>query len=138
MATASLTRRIAFTATHRYWRPDWSEAENRKAFGTYAAAHEHTYTCEVTVDGTIEPDTGMAVDLTRLDRALEIEVRQRFDGRAIHRDVPPFAGNALQPTCENLARFIFERMADTLGSSARLRRVVVAEDPTLWACFEGP
>ena len=40
------------------------------------------------------------------------------------------------PTGENLARFICERVQDSLGSAARVTRVVVAEDLTLSTTYE--
>jgi hypothetical protein len=32
-----LTRRVTFDAAHRYWRADWSDDENRRVFGCWAA-----------------------------------------------------------------------------------------------------
>ena len=61
----SLTRRVTFTATHRYWRSDWSAERNATLFGAAAIAHAHDYLCDVTVSGPIDADTGMIVDLGR-------------------------------------------------------------------------
>jgi 6-pyruvoyltetrahydropterin/6-carboxytetrahydropterin synthase len=135
MPTASLTRRVAFAAAHRYRRPDWSDERNAAVFGQCANQHfhGHGYTCDVTVTGPIDEETGMVVDLGLLDRVLATEVRERFDHRNINLEVPEFAEGTQVPTGENLARFIFERVQAALGTAARVTRVVVREDETLSA-----
>ena len=139
MPVASLTRRATFAAAHRYRRPEWSDEQNEAAFGPCARSsfHGHGYTCDVTVRGRIDDDTGMVVDLGRLDRVLAVEVRDRFDHRNISLDVPEFADGRLVPTGENLARFIFDRVQQALGDSVAVTRVTVAEDQTLSATYEG-
>ena len=137
MPAASLTRRVRFAAAHRYRRPEWSDARNTEVFGACAnpSFHGHSYVCDVTVRGEIDPDTGFAVDLAALDRALASEVVARFDHRNINTDVPEFADGRLIPTGENLARFIFDRVQATLGGKIAVVRVRVAEDDTLGAAY---
>lgn len=135
MPNAYLTRRVAFAAAHRYRLPDWSEARNAEVFGACANPHfhGHSYVCDVTVRGPIDERTGMLVDLGVLDRVLAEEVRARFDHRNINVEVPEFADGRMVPTGENLARFIFERVQRSLGSSVTVTSVTVAEDDTLRA-----
>jgi 6-pyruvoyltetrahydropterin/6-carboxytetrahydropterin synthase len=133
-----LTRRISFAAAHRYRIAEWSDARNEATFGACSRVsyHGHSYTCDVTVSGTVDPLTGFAVDLGQLDAVLQSEVRDRFDHRNINVDVPEFADGKLMPTGENLARFISERVQAALGAASRVTRVVVAEDATLSATYE--
>jgi 6-pyruvoyltetrahydropterin/6-carboxytetrahydropterin synthase len=133
-----LTRRVTFAAAHRYRRADWSDERNEQVFGLCAreSYHGHSYVCDVTVTGPIDPETGMVVDLGLLDRVLATEVRERFDHRNVNLDVPEFADGRLMPTGEELARFIFGRVQTGLGSAARVVRVTVAEDATLSATYE--
>lgn len=133
MASALLTRRVTFAAAHRYRRPEWSDEENERVFGLCARPnfHGHSYVCDVTVRGEIDPRTGMLVDVAKLDGVLALEVRDRFDHRNINLDIPEFAEGKLVPTGENLARFIFERVRAALGRSVQVTEVTVAEDPTL-------
>jgi 6-pyruvoyltetrahydropterin/6-carboxytetrahydropterin synthase len=133
----SLTRRVRFTATHRYWRSDWSDERNEQLFGAATVPHAHDYACDVTVRGRIDDETGMLIDLGMLDGTLDREVRARFHGKSISLQLPEFADGKLIPTCENLARFIFERLGASLGGSARLASVIVREDETISAEFTG-
>jgi 6-pyruvoyltetrahydropterin/6-carboxytetrahydropterin synthase len=139
MPRATLTRRVLFAAAHRYRRADWTDAENAEVFGACANPnfHGHSYTCDVTVTGPIDEETGFLVDLAFLDDILMREVRARFDHKNINLDVPEFADGALIPTGENLARFISERVDAALAhTSARVSCVLLAEDATLSSSWE--
>lgn len=133
MPTCTLTRRITFAAAHRYRRPEWSDAQNEATFGPCAWPnfHGHSYTCDVTVTGPIDPMTGFVVDLGVLDDVLRREVYDRFDHRNLNLDVPEFAEGETIPSGENLAKLIFERVQGTLGARARVVSVTIAEDSTL-------
>lgn len=133
-----LTRRVAFAAAHRYRIADWSDERNAAVFGLCARPnyHGHSYVCDVTVTGEIDPVTGFIVDLGLLDEVLQREVRARFDHSNINLDVPEFADGGLMPTGEELARFICRRVQTALGARARVTRVSVAEDATLSAAYE--
>ena len=97
--------------------------------------HGHSYVCDVTVTGTLDPATGFIVDLGLLDRVLATEVRERFDHRNINLDIPEFADGKLVPTGEELARFICDHVQRALGDAARVTEVTIAEDQTLRAIF---
>ena len=133
-----LTRRVTFAAAHRYRVPGWSDERNEATFGLCSrpSYHGHSYVCDVTVTGELDPVTGFVVDLGLLDTVLQREVRERLDHRNINMDVPEFADGRLMPTGENLARFIAERVQGGLGVAARVTRVVVAEDSTLSTTYE--
>ena len=134
METVFLTRRVTFDAEHRYHHPDWSSTENARVFGAANAAyHGHTYTCSVTVSGQVDPVSGMLVDLRVLDGILDREVVQRFHQKRINDDVPEFRNGRIAPTGENMARFIFDRVAAELKDGTKVTEVTVAEDATLSA-----
>jgi 6-pyruvoyltetrahydropterin/6-carboxytetrahydropterin synthase len=137
MPTTTLTRRVNFAAAHRYRRPEWDDARNAATFGLCARPnfHGHSYVCEVTVRGTVDPLTGFVVDLGVLDRALQAEVRDRFDHANINLDIPEFADGLLVPSGENLARYILERVQQALGGAATVTSVSVAEDESLRATY---
>jgi 6-pyruvoyltetrahydropterin/6-carboxytetrahydropterin synthase len=133
-----LTRRVTFAAAHRYRITEWSDEQNAATFGLCARPnyHGHSYVCDVTVTGDVDPRTGFVADLGVLDRVLQREVRDRLDHANINLDLPEFADGRLVPTGENLARFIAERVQAELGGAARVTRVTVAEDSTLSATYE--
>src|SRR3954462_15074080 len=138
MPNALLTRRVTFAAAHRYRIAEWSDEKNERTFGLCArpSFHGHSYVCDVTVSGEIDPTTGFCADLGVIDQILAAEVRERFDHRNINLDVPEFADGKLVPPGENLARFIFERVERALGKAATVVRVTVAEDASLSATCE--
>jgi 6-pyruvoyltetrahydropterin/6-carboxytetrahydropterin synthase len=133
-----LTRRVTFAAAHRYRVAEWSDQRNAETFGACARPnyHGHSYVCDVTVTGDVDPVTGFVADLGIIDRVLQREVRDRLDHANLNLDVPEFTAGALMPTGENLARFIADRVQAGLGSAARVTRVTVAEDSTLSATYE--
>jgi 6-pyruvoyltetrahydropterin/6-carboxytetrahydropterin synthase len=138
MPTVSLTRRVVFSAAHRYSRPDWSDEKNRATFGSCAEPnyHGHNYVCEITVSGPLDETTGFVMDLGALDRILDAEVMARFDHKNINLEVPEFADGKLIPSGENLARFIYERVQKKIGTTPKVTRVKVAEDRSLSSTYE--
>jgi 6-pyruvoyltetrahydropterin/6-carboxytetrahydropterin synthase len=134
----SLTRTVGFHAVHRLYRPDWSEARNREAFGALSDApgHPHDYRCAVTVAGPLDQRMGMVMDLGALDGILHEEVVARLDGKHLNHDVPGLAEMGL-PTCEALATHLYHRIAARLPQGVTLERVRVMEDPTLYADCTG-
>lgn len=132
-----LTRRVTFAAAHRYRIPHWSDEQNEKTFGLCARPnyHGHSYVCDVSVTGELDPVTGMVADLGVLDRVLQTEVRDRFDHANINMDIPEFADGRMVPTGENLARFIFDNVQSAMGAAARVVSVTIAEDSTLSSTY---
>ena len=134
MESTFLTRRVTFAAEHRYHRSDWSAADNERVFGVpNTSYHGHTYSCSVMVTGEVNPATGMLVDLKILDRILDHEVVRRFHQKRINDDVPEFRSGKMTPSGENIARYIFDRVAATLPDGVKVAEVTVAEDATLSA-----
>ena len=138
MARTSLTRRVIFSAAHRYRRPDWDDAKNEATFGVCSreSFHGHTYECEVTVSGPVDDATGFVCNLGELDGILDVTIRQPLDHRNLNLDVPEFADGRAIPTSENLARWIAERVQAKLALPVVVTRVKVREEPTLWATWE--
>jgi 6-pyruvoyltetrahydropterin/6-carboxytetrahydropterin synthase len=137
--SVSLTRTVGFRAVHRLFRPDWTEARNREAFGALSdpPGHPHDYRCAVTVSGPIDGRMGMVVDLVELDRILQEEVVSRLDGKHLNEDVPGLGYGQMLPTCEAVAMDVYRRIASRLPQGVTLERVRVMEDPTLYADCTG-
>jgi 6-pyruvoyltetrahydropterin/6-carboxytetrahydropterin synthase len=138
MPTATLTRRVRFSAAHRYHRPDWSEARNREVFGACANphGHGHDYLLEVSVRGEVDPVTGFSVDLAALDRLLREEVVEPLDHQHLNHVVPEFAPGGMIPSCENILRIVWRRLEGRLGE-ARLERLRLHEGADLYVDYAG-
>ncbi|PHR49995.1 MAG: 6-pyruvoyl tetrahydrobiopterin synthase [Fluviicola sp.] len=107
-------RRITFNAAHRLNNPNWSEEKNTAVFGKCNSPnyHGHNYTLETWVEGVINPETGYVIDLSELKQILKEEVEEPFDHRNFNLDVPEFAN--LNPTAENIAKVIYEKLKPRL------------------------
>ena len=132
--TVRMTRRVAFSSGHRYWIPALTEAENRELFGRWASPynHGHNYVLDVTVEGTVDPSTGMVVNIKWVDDVLQARIVAQFDGKSINDEVGPFHERA--STLENLMRYIADDLAapDILPGRVRLTALRLEEMPTLF------
>ena len=139
MAKAHLTRSVRFSASHRYFRPEWSAERNREQFGACAnePGHGHNYECVVTIAGPVSDDTSMVMDLAELDRILHDEVARRLDHQHLNNAVPEFAYGQRIPTAEALAVHLWNRIRPCLPAGVRLHRIRLQEDPTLYAEYFG-
>ncbi len=139
MSKAFLTRSVRFSASHRYFRPGWSEERNRETFGwcTNAPGHGHNYECAVTVSGPLGRDTSMVLDLNVFDRILHEEIANRFDHQHINEAEEEFAYGKTIPTAEALAVFLFQKVAARLPEGVRLYKLRVQENPNLYAEYFG-
>ncbi len=118
-------RRYRFAASHRLHSEKLSEEENCRVYGkcNNPYGHGHNYVVEVSVSGTVDPATGMIVNLTDLDSFVQSEVVEAFDHKSLNEDVQAF--RATVPTTENLCREIYQRLKHF--SLAKLERVRVEE-----------
>lgn len=137
--TAELTRRIRFSAGHRYYRPDWDEATNRGVFGACSnpVGHGHNYVLDVTVRGAVDPDTGFSTDLATLDMLLQREVSGPLDHQHLNHAIPEFSEGGLIPTCENLLAWLWPRLERGMPPGSRLVRLRLYEDPDLFVDYHG-
>lgn len=127
-----LSRTIHFNAAHRLFNPQKSEDWNRATYGdgANAAGYGHNYALDVSVAGEADAVTGMLVNLTDLDRLLREEVDRPLDHRNLNAEIPEFAKAV--PTAENLARWIWDRIATRLakeGWPCRLASVKLTVTP---------
>lgn len=110
-----LSRTLHFNAGRSLWRADWPPEKNRAVYGDEGPrGFGHNFELEVSVEGPVDPESAMVVNLSDLDRILKEEVDRPLDHRNLNRDVPEFA--ALPPTAENVAAWIWRRV------SARIER----------------
>lgn len=127
----SLTRRVGFSAGHRYWFDSLSEAENRKLFGAIASpySHGHNYILDVAIEGTVDPETGMVVNIKRIDDVLQEHVVSWLDSKSLNDEIELFKSRS--PCLENLLQYIESAIRPHL-SGQRITHLRLEEMPTLW------
>ncbi len=132
----SLTRRMEFSAAHRYFNPSLSEAENKALFGSCynENGHGHNFLLELTVSGPVEERSGMVINLVDVDHILK-EVITPMDHHHLNLDVKAFKD--VIPTTENIAKYCFEEIKVRLPSTVKVERVRVYEGENLWADYYG-
>ena len=90
--------------------------------------HGHSYTVEVHVEGEVDPHLGWLMDYADIKEAW-LPLGAQLD----HYDLNGIAGLE-NPTSENLAAWIWERLQPTLPE---LSAIVVFESPTAKATYRG-
>jgi 6-pyruvoyltetrahydropterin/6-carboxytetrahydropterin synthase len=118
-----ITRVYHFSAGHRLENPALTAEQNGALYGACHRPHGHNYYLEVTMTGTPDPLTGMAVDLGVIDAAVERSVLEQVDHQQLEQ-APALAG--VITTGESLARAFWRVLAAALPD-VRLRRVTVVE-----------
>ncbi|WP_419191877.1 6-carboxytetrahydropterin synthase [Engelhardtia mirabilis] len=124
-----LIHRTRFSAAHRLENRSLSEAENRSLYGPCYGDHGHDFHLEVCVRGSVDPRSGMVVDLVDLMRVVRERVYEPCDHKHLNRDVPFLEGTIT--TVENVALALWAELAEGLAGlgSARLTRLRLWEGP---------
>ncbi|MEO5929398.1 MAG: 6-carboxytetrahydropterin synthase [Candidatus Kapaibacterium sp.] len=121
-----VTRRAHFSAAHRLYNPEFSDAKNEALFDkcNNYHGHGHNYQMEVTVKGIPDPETGYVIDLKFLARLIEEEILVKVDHKHLNFDVDFLSG--VIPTAENIA-IAFWRILEPKISSGILHSLKLYE-----------
>lgn len=132
-----LTRRERFNAAHKLWVKDWSEEQNKTAFGKCSNKnwHGHNYDLFVTVKGTPDPVTGFIMDAKVLKDIIVREVVDQVDHCNLNLDVPWIPEN-LQPTTENLVILFWQRLKPHI-TGCELHAIKLYETENIYAEYFG-
>jgi 6-pyruvoyltetrahydropterin/6-carboxytetrahydropterin synthase len=79
--------------------------------------HGHNYRCQVTLEGAELDHIGLLVDFVELKRVVH-GVLDRMDHQWLN-EFPPF--DVLNPSAENMARYIFEQVSEGLKTREGVR-----------------
>ena len=129
MTRSTLTKRIEFSASHRYFKPEWDEEHNRRVFGPCSQEHGHNYLLEVTLGGQVDPVTGMIINLYDL-KHIVTDVLEEFDHKHLNFDMPYF--ERLVPTTENLALVLWRKFRER-PETRDIASIRLCEGENLWA-----
>ncbi|MBW4693160.1 MAG: 6-carboxytetrahydropterin synthase [Lyngbya sp. HA4199-MV5] len=127
-----IDRRAQFSASHRYWLPELSEAENFERFGACARSpgHGHNYVLYVSMAGELD-EYGMVLNLSDVKQVIKREVTSQLDFSYLNDAWAEFQDTL--PTTEAIARTIWQRLAPHLP----IVRIQLFEHPELWADYYG-
>ena len=79
--------------------------------------HGHNYRCQVTLEGGQLDHTGLLMDFVALKKTLQ-SVIDRLDHQWLN-DFPPF--DVLNPSAENIAKYIYDEVNKGIGGQADVR-----------------
>ena len=132
---AYVTRKESFCAAHRLHNPSLSDEVNAELFGkcNRKNGHGHNYTVKVTVQGRIDPQTGMVMNLVDVKKHIAVVVED-LDHRSIDKDVPYFTD--VTSTAENLAVYFWRRLEESLPKGS-LYKVKIHETEKNTATYKG-
>ncbi len=121
-----VTARLSFSAAHRLHNPKRDADWNRRTYDKCdnPSGHGHNYFIQVSVRGSIDPETGMVIDLKRLKDIVRERVIDRVDHRNLNADVD-FLKDVI-PTAENLARAFWQQLAPAIDEGT-LHEIVLQE-----------
>lgn len=127
-----INRRTQFSASHRYWLPELSEAQNQQQFGRGAQfpGHGHNYVLFVSLEGDLD-EYGMVQNLSQVKKVINQEVTSQLDYAYLNHTWLDFQETL--PTTENIARVIWQKLAPYLP----LVKIQLFEHPELWADYLG-
>jgi 6-pyruvoyltetrahydropterin/6-carboxytetrahydropterin synthase len=112
-------KKISFNAAHRL--PLYE--------GACFEMHGHTYFVELGVLCTIDPRTGMGIDLKEIGDFLRTNVFALFDHKVVNERLP----GDIQPTAEQIGRYILSVAARYFPAAVKVR---VYETPDSWVELE--
>ncbi|CAF1110863.1 unnamed protein product, partial [Brachionus calyciflorus] len=107
-----LTRVESFSAAHTLNNKNLSVEENKKIFSKCNNCHGHNYKVEITVMGTVDPITGMVINITILKKFIQ-EILDQLDHKNLDEDVEYFKN--VVSTTENLCIFIWNSLEERLA-----------------------
>jgi 6-pyruvoyltetrahydropterin/6-carboxytetrahydropterin synthase len=112
-----------FSAAHRL----------REYQGNCEKLHGHNWKLDVRLRSDRLDSLGMVMDFRELKRLLK-DVVDRLDHQYLN-DVPPFTG--VNPTTENVARFVYDELAKTLPGGLKPASVTAWESQNCGATYSG-
>jgi 6-pyruvoyltetrahydropterin/6-carboxytetrahydropterin synthase len=102
-------------------------------FGLATRLHGHAYKVQVVVHGDTLNETGVLYDISRLRDSLR-EILSHLHYQNLN-ELEEF--RELNPTVENVCKYIYNRMALAIGGEVGGLKVTVWESPTAFASYDG-
>jgi 6-pyruvoyltetrahydropterin/6-carboxytetrahydropterin synthase len=107
-----LTKKFSFDAAHKL--PGYK--------GKCKNLHGHTYYLKVTVEGKVNPQTGMIIDFFDLEKIVEDKILNYLDHSFLNDKIK-------MPTTENVALWIWDKLNDNfLKNNCKLYEIKLFEN----------
>ena len=133
----TVSKRLEFSASRRLFVEEWSDAENRAAFGPETKARYGTgrnYVAYFVFSGSVDPATGMLMNISEIKERAGRVLHDGFDHKFLNEDNPAFAH--VPPTAENIARELYQAAAPLFtGGKAQLVACHLCESENRSATF---
>ena len=127
----TVSKRLEFSASRRLFVADWTDEQNRRAFGAETSARYgagRNYVVWFAFSGTVDPATGMLMNISEIKQRAGAVIDEQYDHKFLNEDNAHFAN--VVPTVENVARQLACDVAPLFrGSGAELNAVFVEETP---------
>jgi 6-pyruvoyltetrahydropterin/6-carboxytetrahydropterin synthase len=127
-----VTRRYAFSASHRLDVAGLTEDQNRSLYGkcNNPYGHGHNYILDVSVRGPVDARSGRAVDPAALDRLVQDRILSLLHLKNLNQEIETF--RTVVPTTENIGLLIHQRLKQNWpaafpGAWPQLEKVRIAE-----------
>lgn len=131
-----ITKKLDFSAAHRVYNPNFTDAENEACFGrcNNPNGHGHNYELEVTIKGEVNPETGYLMDLKELKSIINREIIDKVDHKFLNHDVDFLQG--IIPSSENLC-IAFWNILKKAITQADLHEIKLYESKTSSVTYRG-
>jgi 6-pyruvoyltetrahydropterin/6-carboxytetrahydropterin synthase len=122
----TISKRFTFCAGHRLYNPALTDDKNLEVYGECSNpnGHGHNFILEVSLSGSVDPVTGMIMNLKDLKNLIEAEIINKVDHKNLNLDVDFM--NGVIPTTEMLAAKIWAILDGKIGGNL-LAKVVLWE-----------
>lgn len=126
MASTRLARRRGFQLLHKDISPAWADSARSGALGACftPAGPAHNFEVEVYIEGPMDIETGMIMNLADVDMILK-EAVEPLDGKPVRLD-------SGAPTTERLAHHLMNSLQPKFSGAVRLVKVRLYEYEDLW------
>ncbi len=111
---ARLTRLYVIRALHNLENPDASDKENERLYGMCFRLHGHDYKVMVTIEGDVDPRSGLLAFRTEMDRVVDEVLIRPMSGQCLNDHSTNTSGEAL-------AHLWYERLRPHFPSHLQLR-----------------
>ena len=132
----TVSRKAHFNAAHRLFVKSWSDERNSKVFGKCSNPnfHGHNYEIIVNVKGSVDPVTGMVIDLKDLKEIIKEDVEDLLDHKNLNIEIKYF--NEVVPTAENICIFIWNILRNKIDIDKEIS-VTLYETPRNYVKYSG-